>query len=171
MNTAYATTKVPIVQSIEEIRVMIMKHGGVGFRYTQVLDGITIEWGWTKGGQNFLAKLPMRFDYKPTHKQFGQWVPLTESQKEQEQRTKVRSLMYYLKATYDAIDKGIVLQEQAFMGDLVMRLPNGSTSRVIDALLPQIASGQRVNVSQLMLAEAPEAEIVTDPETLRRFRK
>ena len=145
---------------------MIMAHGGVGFRYTQVAEGITIEWGWTKSGQNFLAKLPVKFDSSQR---------LSDKQKEQEQRTKVRSLMYYLKATYDAIDKGIVLQEQAFMGDLVMRLPNGGTARVMDALLPQIAAGQRVNadLDRLMLAEGAKendtVEVVTDPNVLRRF--
>jgi len=63
--TAYASTTVPVIQSLEEIRKMIMAHRGVGFRYTQVPDGLTIEWGWTKGGQNFLAKLPVRFDNSP----------------------------------------------------------------------------------------------------------
>lgn len=178
---AYSTTSVPLLQSIEEVRKLVMSHGGVGFRYTQVPEGITIEWGWTKGGQNFLARLPVRFDFSPRPGRYvGQKVALTEAQREQEMRTKARSLMYYLKATYDAIDKGIVLQEQAFMGDLLMRLPNGDAARTMDVLLPQIAAGQAVNadLNRLMLAEGGkeqpkkvEAELVTDPDVLRRFER
>lgn len=77
-----------------------------------------------KGKQ--LVRMPVAYDYSRCK---------TPNQKEQERRTKWRSLYYYVKAVFDAVDKGIVMVEQAFMADTVVSLPNGEQKRVIEAFL------------------------------------
>ena len=133
---------------------------------TEVTDGFTVAFGWIRSGRQFLVQLPIRFDFR--------WCK-TDQHRAQERRTRWRALFYYLKAVFDAIDKGIVLQEQAFMADLVLRLPNGETTRVVEAVLPQLTAGRSPDLKamapMLTAGEPVEAEIVNDPETIRRFQR
>jgi Holliday junction resolvase RusA-like endonuclease len=79
-----------------------------------------------------LVRMPVVYDYSRCK---------TPNQKEQERRTKWRSLYHYVKAVFDAVDKGIVMVEQAFMADTVVSLPSGEQKRVIEAFLPQVSHG------------------------------
>lgn len=150
IDMAYETTSVDCMKSWGEICKVLYSHGCEATRYTEMPDGFQIEFSMKKvvGGRggHQAVRMPVMYDFSSCR---------TEAQKEQEKRTKWRSLYYYIKAVFDAIDKGLVLTEQAFMADTVVFLPDGRDVRVIDALIPQIASGV-MNANALFLPERTE---------------
>lgn len=133
---AYEQTSVDAMKSWGEICKVLYSHGCEATRYTETQDGFIMEFirasvtEGRKGKQ--LVRMPVAYDYSRCK---------TPNQKEQERRTKWRSLYYYVKAVFDAVDKGIVMVEQAFMADTVVSLPSGEQKRVIEAFLPQVSHG------------------------------
>lgn len=133
---AYEQTSVDAMKSWGEICKVLYSHGCEATRYTETPDGFIMEFirvsmaEGRKGKQ--LVRMPVAYDYSRCK---------TPNQKEQERRTKWRSLYYYVKAVFDAVDKGIVMVEQAFMADTVVSLPSGEQKRVIEAFLPQVSHG------------------------------
>jgi hypothetical protein len=133
---AYETTSVDCMKSWGEICKVLYSHGCEATRYTDMPDGFIVEFirvslaGGVKGRQ--VVRMPIRYDYSKCK---------TPNQKEQEKRTKWRSLYHYVKAVFDAVDKGIVMVEQAFMADTLVTLPSGEQARVIEAFLPQVSRG------------------------------
>jgi len=133
---SYESTQVPEMKSWGEICKVLYSHGCEATRYTETPEGFIIEFirvsmaGGQKGKQ--VVRMPVAYDYSRCK---------TPNQREQERRTKWRSLYYYVKAAFDAVDKGIVMVEQAFMADTVVCLPSGEQARVIDAFLPQVSRG------------------------------
>ena len=133
---AYEQTSVDAMKSWGEICKVLYSHGCEATRYTETPEGLIIEFirvstaGGQKGKQ--VVRMPVAYDYSRCK---------TPNQKEQEKRTKWRSLFYYIKAIFDAVDKGIVMVEQAFMADTVVSLPSGEQKRVIEAFLPQVSHG------------------------------
>lgn len=132
----YEKTTVDPMRSWGEICKILYAHGCEATRYTELAEGFIIEFirvsmnAGVKGKQ--VVKMPVRYDYSKAR---------TVQMKEQERRTKWRSLFYYIKATFDAVDKGLVTIEQAFMADTVVSLPSGEQKRVIEAFLPQVSRG------------------------------
>jgi hypothetical protein len=132
----YEKTTIDPMKSWGEICRVLYSHGCEATRYTELPDGFIVEFirvsifGGVKGKQ--IVKMPVKYDFSGCK---------TVQQQEQERRTKWRSLFYYVKATFDAVDKGIVTIEQAFMADTVVSLPSGEQKRVIEAFLPQVSRG------------------------------
>lgn len=133
---AYEQTTVDPMKSWGEIVKILYAHGCEATRYTDMVEGFQIEFirvsavGGIKGKQ--IVKMPVRYDFSKCR---------TPQHRDQERRTKWRSLFYYVKATFDAVDKGLVTVEQAFMADTVVSLPSGEQKRVIEAFLPQVSRG------------------------------
>ncbi|MCK9601040.1 MAG: hypothetical protein M0R06_18505 [Sphaerochaeta sp.] len=133
---SYESTQVPEMKSWGEICKVLYSHGCEATRYTETPEGFIMEFirasvtDGQKGKQ--LVRMPVSYDYSRCK---------TPNQREQEKRTKWRSLYYYVKAVFDAVDKGIVMVEQAFMADTVVSLPSGEQKRVIEAFLPQVSHG------------------------------
>jgi hypothetical protein len=132
----YEKTTVDSMKSWGEICKILYAHGCEATRYTDSADGFIVEFirvsvvDGVKGKQ--MVKMPVRYDYSKAR---------TEQARDQERRTKWRSLFYYIKATFDAVDKGLVTVEQAFFADTVVSLPSGEQKRVLEAFLPQVARG------------------------------
>jgi len=133
---AYEKTTVDSMKSWGAVCKVLYSHGCEATRYTESQEGFIVEFirvsivGGIKGKQ--VVRMPVRYDYSKSR---------TEQQKEQERRTKWRSLFYYIKAIFDAVDKGLVTVEQAFMADTMVSLPSGEQKRVIEAFLPQVSRG------------------------------
>ena len=88
----------------------------------------------------------------------------TPIKREQERRTKWRSLFYYIKAIFDAVDKGLVTIEQAFLADtvLVLTVP-------LPAWFPPLANAAAITsvISTLLEPRAATWSLASgSPETL-----
>jgi hypothetical protein len=148
---AYEKTTVDAMRSWSEINRILYAHGCEGTSYTEVPDkGFQIEFVRRKDGRPLLVRIPVEYTYQ---------AKATPNQREQEKRTKWRSLYNWLKAQFDAIDKGIVSYEQAFLADCVVLLPGGVQSRVIDAIRPELRSGEEYDLSRLL----PPLKARTEP--------
>lgn len=133
---AYEHTSVDTMKSWGEICRVLYSHGVEATRYTENSTGIVIEFVRivkAKDGTTTkrVVKMPVYYDFKGLD---------TPAKQDQEKRTKWRSLFYYIKATFDAIDQGIVGYEQAFLADTVLLLPSGVSVRVIEAMRPSLKS-------------------------------
>lgn len=134
---AYETTTIDPMKSWGEICAVVYAHGCEGTSYSEIpTKGFEVQFikSTTLGDspRKTMVRIPVFFKFPDK---------ATPKMREQEIRTKWRSLYYYIKAVFDAIDKGIVTYEQVFLADMVMSLPNGEQSRVIDAMLPDQATG------------------------------
>jgi hypothetical protein len=149
----YEDTKVDAMRSWGDICAVLYAHGCEGTAYTELQgQGFQIEFVRKIQGKKVLVRMPVAYDLGPEKDRYGHLKPLTPAQIEQEKRTKWRSLFYYIKAQFDAIDKGIVAYEQAFLADIVGHLPDGRTGRVID-VMPGLAKGRLSEIKLL-----PEGE-------------
>lgn len=167
----YEDTKVEAMRSWGEICSVLYAHGCKGTAYTEAPGtGFQIEFVRDIMGKPVLVRIPVAYDLAPRlDKRANKRIPPTPAQIEQEKRTKWRSLFYYIKAQFDAIDKGIVAYEQAFLADIVGHLPDGRTGRVID-VMPGLAKGRLQEIRLLPEAsDADDREIVVDypTETVR----
>lgn len=142
---AYEHTSVDIMKSWSEICKVLYSHGCEATRYTETPQGFIIEFLRTKPTKH-VVKMPVQYNFKGLD---------TSVKREQEKRTKWRSLFYYIKAVFDAIDKGIVTIEQAFLADTVLML-NGESKRAIEFMLPSVASGHMDPFVPLL--EAPKEQ-------------
>lgn len=140
---AYEKTSVDAMRSWGEINAVLYAHGCEGTAYSEIPErGFQIEFvRRAKESRPILVRIPVSYSYT---------AKATPAQREQEKRTKWRSLFYWIKAQFDAIDKGIVSYEQAFLSDTVVFLPGGVQSRLIDAVRPDLASGREFNVGKLL---------------------
>lgn len=149
---AYEKTTVDAMKSWGEINSILYAHGCEGTSYSEIPErGFQIEFVRRVEGRPVLVRIPVAYDLEPRQRN-GKPVPPTAAQREQERRTKWRSLYYWIKAQFDAMDKGIVSYEQAFLADIVVGLPDGRRSRVIDAIRPEL-DGRAFDVGKLL----PEA--------------
>jgi hypothetical protein len=149
---AYETTDVPAMQSYGEIVALLAMHGCDSTRHTEQPDGFILEFVRPINNGRVLVKIPVRYELTPKkHSNRLSPTPLTKCQIEQEKRTKWRGLYFYLKGVFDAVDKHIVMFEQAFLADTVMALPNGRSGRLIE-LMPGAHIGEIID-SQFLLEE------------------
>jgi hypothetical protein len=138
---AYETTTVDCMKSWGEINSILYKHKCEATAYSEIPNrGFQIEFVKKVNNRNVLVRVPVMYTFDKG---------MTEKMMEQEKRTKWRSLFYWVKAQFDAIDKGIVSYEQAFLADVVAQLPNGEQVRVIDALMPGLQNNE-INLMKLL---------------------
>jgi len=139
---AYETTKVSQQKTWGDINALLYSHGCFASRQTDepgkgfIIEFITKREAVLEGKKKFrqqAIRIPITYDFHGCN---------TKRQKEQEVRTKWRSVFYWLKAQFDAIDKDIVMFEQAFMADTVIPLPGGGSTRLIEHFLPEIVGGK-----------------------------
>lgn len=156
---AYEQTSIDPMKSWGEITSILYAHGCKGSAYAEKPgEGFQIEFIKDVKGKSILVRIPVGYDFTPAKDHYGRNKPVTEAQKQQEIRTKWRSLFYYIKAQFDAIDKGIVVYEQAFFADIVGYLPDGRQGRAIEVFLPEVMDGRLSSVK--LLPDPPK----DDPE-------
>jgi hypothetical protein len=114
----------------------------------------------------FILPFPDRKDRPLTHKKSrGQWVVMTENQREkaydQALRSRWRALLLVIKAKLEAVDVGISTIEQEFLANVV--LPNDQLLGrwLLDNAIPLIRGGQMPR-----LLEGPKKGDVIDAEIL-----
>jgi len=140
----YFGTVVSISKTQEQIKKLLRKYGLQAIKF---VEGYNYE--------KYIAVIEfllVQEDDVPLQFRFN--VSLPENRKYQ--RQVFRSLFYYLKARFTAIDFGINTVEKEFMSELVMKLPDGTTGtmkeiygnkilelRNSDNLLPFKESGKK----------------------------
>ena len=148
---AYESTTVTVERSQSEINRLLYNHGCEATRFTNTPDGAIIDFIRleVKDGRErrIAVSLPVR--YRLSEK-------MTQKQMQQHIRTKWRSVFYWLKAQFDAMDQGIIAYEEAFMPNLIVALPNGTSGRLRE-LMPQLSNGQHKEIRFAL--EAPKEEI------------
>lgn len=153
---AYEKTTVDAMRSWGDINKVLYAHGCEGTSYSEIPDkGFQIEFVRRSRDRPVLVRIPVEYRFL---------TKATANQREQEKRTRWRSLFYWIKAQFDAIDKGIVSYEQAFLSDTVVFLPGGVQSRVIDAIRPELAGDREFNVARLL--PSPRQEAVPEAMTV-----
>jgi len=139
---AYESTQVSPIRTWGDINALLYSHECSASRYTDEINkGFAVEFITKRTAviedkkvpRNHAVRIPVTFDFSQCN---------TKKQREQEIRTKWRSVFYWLKAQFDAIDKGIVLFEQVFLADTVLPLPGGRSIRLIDHVLPDLVGGK-----------------------------
>jgi len=151
----YENTSVDSMKSWSEICSILYAHGCKGTAYTEAPGtGFQIEFVRDVRGKSILVRVPVAYDLAPEKDRYGHVKQKTPAQIEQEKRTKWRSLFYWIKAQFDAIDKGIVAYEEAFLAGIVGHLSDGRTGRVID-VMPGLAQGR---LSEVKLLPDPDRD-------------
>jgi hypothetical protein len=101
---AYAEyTKVPISQSLEEIRRTVTKYGGEQFLHAVADDRIIV--GFTKEGRMVRFQVPQSPEDPQTNRRL------------------CRALLLVLKAKLEAVESGVAIFEDEFLANIV--LPTG----------------------------------------------
>lgn len=118
MPVAYKYTKVPTYRSQEQIEKLLAKHGVDAFRWTSLAGQLGLEFRRKVNDQSvgFCVKL----DYEEREK--GQFL---------------RALFFWIKATLEAVEFGIVSFERAFMPALI----TGEGRTLGDDVLQRLAQG------------------------------
>lgn len=110
---SYYRTKVHIFKSQNDIRTILQKFNLQGIRFTEYQNIGVIEFILLKNNK----ELMFRFKYD---------LPESEPLKKQV----FRMLFHYLKNRFMAIEFGLITIEKEFLQELVLKLPNGSTSTI-----------------------------------------
>ena len=114
---SYYGSKVPIYKTQDAIRSILQKFNLQGIRFTEYQNIGIIEFILLKEQK----ELMFRFKYN---------LPEKESLKMQV----YRALFFYLKNRFMAIEFGISTVEKEFMQELVLKLPDGTTSTMKDII-------------------------------------
>ena len=118
---AYYRTKVPIFKTQNEIRTILQKFKLQGIRFTEYQNIGIIEFILLKNDK----ELMFRFKYD---------LPESEPLKQQV----FRMLYHYLKNRFMAIEFGIITIEKEFLQELVLKLPNGSTTTIKEMMAERV---------------------------------
>lgn len=119
-------TKVPVNQTVQDIRKMVTKYEGHSFQFGMDDEKVII--GFAKDKRHVRFKVSL--------------VDLND----QEQRSALRSLLLVTKAKLEAVASGISIFEDEFMANIVM--PDGSVlgSLIRDRIANAYASGIMPNL-------------------------
>lgn len=116
-NLAYYRTTVPIFKTQNKIHSILQKFNLQGIRFTEYKNIGIIEFILLKNGK----ELMFRFKYN---------LPESEPLK----RQVFRMLFHYLKNRFMAIEFGLVTIEKEFIQELVLNLPNGSSTTIKESM-------------------------------------
>ena len=114
MPAAYRRTTVPAHRSMEQIEKILAKHDVDAFRWTSIAWNLGLEF---------------------RHKGIGYCVKLTYDEKEKAQY--LRALFFWIKATLEAVEFGLVSFERAFMPALI----TGPDRTLGDDVLKRLVEG------------------------------
>ena len=114
-NKPYANTKVTVQETLSQIKGLLMKYNVIGIQDTQYQDIIQIRFVLEDNGE----QIPFEFTIKlPSNKD--------EKSIESQQRQYMRAYYYYMKSKIEMIkDFGIKAFKNEFMGERLLKLPNG----------------------------------------------
>ena len=129
---SYYRTNVSIPRSQENIEKILQKYGLRGIRFTKYNDVGIIEFILLRDNK----ELMFRFKY-------------TLPEKENHRRQVYRALFHYLKNRFLAIEYGITTIEKEFLQELVLKLPNGTTSTIKEILGDRIKGIDYENLNLL----------------------
>ncbi len=138
MSSRYAKqTTVSVSKSVEELKKIIRQYGGGEIVYAESEEMAAI--GFKKGERSikYQISLPPKDDKLYTHTESkGLERHPVDAHKlwERDCRQRWRVLVLLVKATFEAIENGLMSFEQAFMSSIVMR--NGQT--LGDRFLPEL---------------------------------
>lgn len=137
---AYAEkTKVPIMQSQNEIRTILSKYGATAFGFVEEGDKASIFFQIERRRIRFNLPLPLKPSGRATGKEIKDY--------EQICRSKWRSLVLSIKAKLESVASGITTLEQEFLAHII--LPNGQTLGQV--AIPQIDRSYDDNVMPPLL--------------------
>lgn len=127
-------TRVPVTQSVEEIKRTVKKYGATDFAYVE---------SQKKAGVAFVVnkhsvKLEVQYPDKTSQKRRDQKI-----------RQKWRVLLLLVKGTFEAIENDLMSFEQAFMSSIV--LENGQT--LGERFLPELEAVISTGKIPLMLGD------------------
>lgn len=109
---SYYNTQVPIYRTQDKIRTVLQKFGLQGTRFTEYKNIGIIEFILLKDGN----ELTFRFKYDLPEEKYHAQI--------------YRGLFHYLKNRFMAVEFGITTIEKEFLQELVLKLPNGTTSTI-----------------------------------------
>lgn len=136
--TRYARdTTVSTERSIGELKKIVQNYGGGDFAYIEKTDLAMVAFKINERTLQFKIDLPAKDDRKYTHTEArGNERPQSDAHRlwEKDCRQKWRVLVLLVKATFEAIDNGLMSFDQAFMSSIVLN--NGHT--LSDTFLPQL---------------------------------
>ena len=121
-NLNYYGTKVSISKTQGDIKKILRKFGLQGHRFTEYRNIGVVEFILRKN-ENEMA---YRFKFD---------LP----EKENHRRQVYRALFHYLKNRFLAVEFGITTIEKEFLQELVLKLPNGSTTTVKELVENQLS--------------------------------
>jgi len=125
---AYLKTKVPFYKTQEAITSLLEKYDIYDIQFTNTIDTITL-----------MFLYPYKKDLKLGVKITLQ-IPPAKKDKERIQLKNqyYRALFYYLKSKMEAVHFGIRDFGEEFLGDLTLRLNDGTITTIKERLTPQL---------------------------------
>lgn len=148
MSKFAATTKVPAMQTRNEIESTLRRYGATGFAFGEQIGRVAIQFEIARRRVRFILPFqPIReFDKKPTGESVA---PVTAKLKhEQHIRQRWRALLLAIKSKLEAVESGISSYDDEFLAFLV--LP-GDGRTVGEWLAPQIEQSYKTNKLPPML--------------------
>jgi len=111
----YANTKVPVQETLSQIKGLLNKYNVIGIQETEYQNIIQIRFVLEENGE----KIPFEFTITlPSNK--------NEKSIESQQKQYMRAYYYYLKSKIEMIkDFGIKAFKNEFMAERLLKLPNG----------------------------------------------
>lgn len=126
---AYENTGVPVSQSQEQIRDLLIRHGARGVQFTEDFSTGHVAFRCVKeevreapNGKSILIPLVVRMAI-PMTTDPREWVKLKGDpiRRGKRQRQVMRALYWYLKSQFEAVAFGLRTFEDVFMADLELR--------------------------------------------------
>lgn len=138
---AYAAgTDVPVQKTVNELDVLVTKHGATGFAYgrDEALGSTAVMFRLGDRTIRFRVRAPQPDEYSGRMGN-GQYrsAPVRERKADQELRRRWRAKFMLVKALLVAVEDGALTVEEAFLPHMV----TGSGQTVAEWLAPQLAAG------------------------------
>jgi len=144
----YQGTTVPVSRSQEAIRKMLMENGAVAFQFTEIPTEQMLEIKFARkvvvNGDPHVQPLRFRISYKNRRIQ-----------------QVYRALVHHLKAKFEIVRFGIISFEEEFMPYFEVRLRDGRTVTIAEALIPNLELGLPPHLEPMREA-LPEAKVEED---------
>ncbi len=154
-DSPYYGTKVPRVQSQEQIRKLLYKYGAEGHQWAEVGENIELQFLWPMDVVDGKRRM-MKFRIRPPMLHFRNGDP--------HPRQTYRFLYWWLKMKLEAVTYGLRSMEEEFLAEVVAHIagPHGEKleATIGEIFIPQVSSGllEAGGLSRALGLPAPEEE-------------
>lgn len=143
MSTVYADTVVPVARSQESIRQLLIKFGARGVQFSEDFGNgrVGVKFGKAYGEETRTVSVAIKIP-EPRKPRRGRSKPLAERWEQQRRRT-YRAMHDWLKASFVAVEFGLMSFEDIFLSHFEWMMKDGSVTTIGSIFKPQLLSAPK----------------------------